>query len=584
VPIFLRAYVLAAALALVGLGCFYFIYIIRFESRRNYYTLGLMLTALSWIFSSVMEVADPNPSGKVFWYVEQYFSLIGMPPLWLAMSGHYCGYRKKALAPMLIPCFIISLALVLVLATNPLHGLFFRSLSMAQDGLTVKKIAGPAYFIYLVFLFVGGATGLFVIASNMRNLSETQRRRSYYVFVALAFPLLTGLVDIFWPEALGDLEIAPISALGSCAFLYLGMARWRLLNPLPMARSDFIDKLADPVVVMDESSRVLYANDRAKALALSLGPGDGCRDGLESLTKSILKLAPGQDACLGERVYKSSVKNVLDKGDKTIAILVSLNDVTELRNLASTLELKVQERTADLEGVTIDLEEEVEKVRMQEAKLKHSLEEKELLLREINHRVKNNLQVISSLIRLQAMRAGGQEARAALEACLGRVQAICLVHDRMYGLDHSLDRVDAGAYLKDIVYPLASLGHGLTGKTEVSIDGGGIGLSMDQAMNIGLIVNEAVTNAFKHVFKRGLGSRLSVRLSKSGDQGLVLCVEDDGPGIPAAGLDADEKQLGMSLIHSIAAGMDGEASFGPGPGGLLRVTMPRSTAGKGAKG
>jgi two-component sensor histidine kinase len=593
----LRVYLLMGALSLIGLGTFYFVYLIRYESRRNLNTIGLMLIALTWVFTSIMEVADENKTDKTFWYMAQYFALICVPPVWLAMSGHFVGLKRTAMRPLIIPCSIISLVLMVLFATNPLHGLVFRSLSVYTGGIAVMKVPGPVYFIYLTYIFVGCATGLLVVAMNVKNMSWSFKSRTTYIFAAVAMPLIGGLVDLFWPEALGDLDVAPIAALASCAFLYLGMARWRLLNPLPLARSDFIDKLADPVLVLDESSRIIYSNEQAKALALSL-PANGAEElrglkgGLERLTGSVMSLIPGQDAHLGDRTYKASVKPVLDKGRKSIARIISLNDVSELRGLTDRLEAKVRERTSDLENLTLDLEEEVEKVKTQEAKLLRSLEEKELLLREVNHRVKNNLQVISSLIRLQAMRTEGAEAKEALDSSLKRVKAICLVHDRMYGEGHALDRVDAGAYIKDIVNPLVAMGEGLGERIEVAVDGGGIGLSMDLAMNVGLIVNETVTNAYKHVFRPGLGSKLSVSLTDRGDEGIELTVLDDGPGIPenvpsgknegaGQGLGSSHglglgHGLGMSIIRSISERMGGTLSVGSGPGGLVRLAIPRS--------
>lgn len=584
-PLMIRAYLLMGTLSLIGLGTFYFVYILRYESRRNVHVIGLMLIALGWIFTSIMEVADENVADKAFWYMAQYFMLIGLPPVWLAMTGHFVGLKRKAIAPLIVPYTLVSLVLYVLFATNPLHGLVFRSLSVNPGGIAVMKVPGPVYFVYLTYIFVGCATGLLIVAMNVKNMGWAFKSRSTYIFAAVAMPLLGGLVDLFWPEALGDLDVAPIAALASCAFLYLGMARWRLLNPLPMARSDFIDKLADPVLVLDESSRIIYSNEQAKAMALSLPSGGaeelrGLKGGLERLTGSVMSLIPGQDAYLGERVYKASVKPVLDRGRKSIARIISLNDVTELRALTDRLEAKVRERTQDLENLTLDLEEEVEKVKSQEARLMRSLEEKELLLREVNHRVKNNLQVISSLIRLQAMRTEGPEAKDALDSSLKRVKAICLVHDRMYGEGHALDRVDAGAYIKDIVNPLVAMGEGLGARIDVSVDGGGIGLSMDLAMNVGLVVNEAVTNAYKHVFRRGLGSRLEVSLADRGPEGIVLTVLDDGPGIPESAPtvrnEATGHGLGMSIIRSIAERMGGTLSVGSGPGGLVRLAIPRS--------
>ncbi|HVE81770.1 MAG TPA: histidine kinase dimerization/phosphoacceptor domain -containing protein, partial [Myxococcales bacterium] len=203
--------------------------------------------------------------------------------------------------------------------------------------------------------------------------------------------------------------------------------------------------------------------------------------------------------------------------------------------------------------------------------LERSLLEKETLLKELHHRVKNNLQVISSLLSLQSRAVGDAAAAAMLRESQNRVQSISLVHEKLYE-SNDLGRVDFGEYLQ-------ALGQHLQGawasgsQVTIQVDAGGLRLPVDLAVPCGLIVNELVTNAFKHAFPGGQAGSVVVRATVEPDGAACLQVEDDGVGMPPerAAHPAAGETLGMTLVSTLARQIGAALQIGTGPGTRVRL-------------
>jgi len=180
--------------------------------------------------------------------------------------------------------------------------------------------------------------------------------------------------------------------------------------------------------------------------------------------------------------------------------------------------------------------------------LKASVREKEVLLKEIHHRVKNNLQIISSLISLQASRVKDEESRMLFDESRSRIRALALVHERLYWSE-SLANIDFREYLKGVIQDLL---HGKgSDRITIGLDAEQIVLDIDQAIPCGLIVNELCSNALKHAFVDRSDGTITVSLHRTGVSMVSLVVRDDGVGLPE---DLDvyrETSLGMTLVTSL---------------------------------
>lgn len=181
--------------------------------------------------------------------------------------------------------------------------------------------------------------------------------------------------------------------------------------------------------------------------------------------------------------------------------------------------------------------------------LRVALEEKTLLLHEVDHRVKNNLTMIGSLLRLQARSIADPVITAKLEAMLERVDALASVHRRLYQSD-DITRFDVGAFAENLVSDVI----GASGRADIVLDAQvePIEIPSNNASAIGLILNEIVTNAVKHGFADGRAGTLTLRATRKGTE-AVIEIADDGPGMVAS----DRKDgLGQTLINRLSRQVD----------------------------
>ena len=199
-------------------------------------------------------------------------------------------------------------------------------------------------------------------------------------------------------------------------------------------------------------------------------------------------------------------------------------------------------------------------------------QEREVLVREVHHRVKGNLQVVTSLLNLQIRTLGGRDADPAavdpLRQTQWRVEAIALAHEQLHQSE-SLREIDAEAYLGRLLGALAdgAGGNGVDLRVEVEP----VPLDTERAVSLGLAVAELVGNVYKHAHPAGGAGAAVVRLERAGPGRARLVVEDDGRGLPA---DLDEAgSLGVRLVRDLAAQLDGTLRLGPTESGGARAEL-----------
>jgi two-component sensor histidine kinase len=192
-----------------------------------------------------------------------------------------------------------------------------------------------------------------------------------------------------------------------------------------------------------------------------------------------------------------------------------------------------------------------------ESALRASVEEKDVLLKEIHHRVKNNLQVISGLLDLQAHHITDQRGREIYKESQNRVITMALIHEELYQA-RDLARVDFGAYMENLAANLfASYGIGKN-RVRLVMEVEKSEMVVDTAIPCGLIVNELISNALKHAFPDGRAGEVSLSFKVTGDRQFRLQVKDDGVGLPEGYMVSRSGSLGMQLISVIVDQLGGE--------------------------
>jgi two-component sensor histidine kinase len=212
------------------------------------------------------------------------------------------------------------------------------------------------------------------------------------------------------------------------------------------------------------------------------------------------------------------------------------------------------------------------------AELESALAEKTVLLKEVHHRVKNNLAVIVSLLGMKASGIEGAEAHAALEDSQQRVRSIAWIHDQLSGTEH-LDRIVFARYAEQLVQELAGI-YGIAARgVAIRLEAEPIELGIHHAVPCALILNELVTNALKHAFPDGRSGEVCVSLQQVAPGDLELSVEDNGVGCPRISAARNEKSLGLRIVEILTKQLQGtiEQPEGAGARFVVRFRADDST-------
>ncbi|HEX2694810.1 MAG TPA: histidine kinase dimerization/phosphoacceptor domain -containing protein [Acidobacteriota bacterium] len=204
--------------------------------------------------------------------------------------------------------------------------------------------------------------------------------------------------------------------------------------------------------------------------------------------------------------------------------------------------------------------------------MKSSLQEKEVLLKEIHHRVKNNMQVISSLLSLQSRHLDDPKAIGMFKDSQHRIRSMALVHEKLYQ-SKDLSKIDFGQYLQNLVVYLVPSYQVDSGRVQLKIDVGDAALGINSAIPCSLIVNELVTNALKHAFPGGRKGEVRVNLRRGADGRSTLTVGDNGVGWPRGADFRKTDTLGMQLVTMLVDQLDGAIELVRKSGTAFRISF-----------
>lgn len=200
-------------------------------------------------------------------------------------------------------------------------------------------------------------------------------------------------------------------------------------------------------------------------------------------------------------------------------------------------------------GATVILEN-ITELKHTEQELKTALAEKEELLNEIHQRIRNNLQVISSLINLQTSEVKDPDAQRIVQQTQSRIEALALVHDNLHNYpDHMHIAVED--YVNELVGSLFDTYRVPTDRIRYSVNAPGVLIGLDTAVSFGLIVSELVTNAIKHAFPDGREGQIVVTIVKDDGNRVVVSVKDNGIGMGDQYRSGDERSIGLTLVSTL---------------------------------
>jgi len=264
-------------------------------------------------------------------------------------------------------------------------------------------------------------------------------------------------------------------------------------------------------------------------------------------------------------VWQGEIKNV--KKDATIfwcyanvsafeyskygKVLVSVHtDITKRKRLESQLKQNHLHLEETVKKRTIDLEREISERKIAEEQIKANLAEKETLLKEVHHRVKNNLAVVSGLLMLQANKTDDERLIEALNVCQTRVQSMSVIHEILYQSEN-FSAVDLNGYLSKLASDVTQ-NYSIGSNVHLKIEASNLMIGINQASPLGLIVNELITNSLKYAFPKGRKGEIVLKLESNKENEVELVISDNGVGMPGDFDLHTVNSLGLKLVKAIA--------------------------------
>jgi len=234
---------------------------------------------------------------------------------------------------------------------------------------------------------------------------------------------------------------------------------------------------------------------------------------------------------------------------------------SSLKAAHSNLETQVEKRTADLA--------------QSNEQLKKALQEREILIKEIHHRVKNNLQVISSMFNLQQTHVDSEDIRQVLREGDNRLHAMALIHESLY-LSVNLKNIDLADYLAFLAKDIFNSYEASTRHIELNLQIDSLLLEANPAVSLGMIVNELISNALKHAFPEQHQGLVELVLQRE-DAEIILLVRDDGIGISKDFERDVKKSMGMQVVNVLVKQLKGTLRLESSGGAMIEMRFPTSS-------
>ncbi len=526
---------------------------------------------------------------KLFWDDFQFAASYAAPIFFLFFVLRYLGIPSKS-RPMIILILMIAWGNVLYSITDKWHGAMrvdSRLEYLDQFPFLIYEFGMGMYGSMLVVyaLTLGAMVLLFRFWWSAQGYFKSQ---SALILLGLILPMLGGLGTVFLFSDSLIRDVSPFTfSIGNLIILF-GLQRFRLFKIVPIANRTVLSHLEQLIFVVDSDGRIIHLNEKAaKRIEYLTEQPIGMRmdevmkpypDLLEQMqgvedTQEVLSITRPD----GSKVsYDSRIILLEDEAQQRIGQLLVLHDITELVSLQheledhrTRLEDLVQERTRDLEETNILLQEEIESRQKISKELRRNLAEKELLLREVNHRVRNTMQVILSILSMHVSQQENEEVSSALIDTQNRIHSMASAYDVLRG-EGTRGLLTIQEYFRSIFQ--ATLQRlNFMGKLNFDLDTGELEVPLNKAIPLGLILNELISNSLQYAGALKGDLEISIKSIPQGDDTIKLLYHDNGPGLENVKLWVQAEKLGFQLIQLLGEQLGAQLEILDEPGFRLSI-------------
>ncbi len=504
----------------------------------------LMLTIAIWSIAYALELSTNELQLKLFFTDIEYIGITLLPVAWLALALEFSGHESWLSLKRLCLLVIMPVITMVLVWTNDYHNLIYKDawVDFSQGYPALEIVRGQWYWVNVAYSYALVLIATLLVIEAFIHSTKLYRKQASVLLIGALIPWIANLAYMMGWHPFPYLDTTPLAFLFTGLAAAIGFFYFGLLDIMPVARNIIIENISEGIIVLDGNNRILDMNSAALKMT-----------GL-NLDQSIGKHAANLHSTLLE-----PIDNLIESSKGNVEAHMEREVLAERDNRYYNLSVSpIYGMRGDLKA-RILLIQDITDRKQAEDRMIASLHEKEVLLKEVHHRVKNNLQIISALLSLQSSYITDEDIIKIFRDSQNRIKSMALVHENLYR-SKDLDKVDFNEYIKQLVSNLSQSYGDLAGKIDFKVNSENVFLNINTAIPCGMIINELVSNSLKHAFPDGRRGEVCIDLS-SEDDGFRLVVSDNGIGIKGGLNIKESKTLGFRLIDTLVKQIDGKMSL-----------------------
>ena len=529
---------MASAFIILSLGIYSYR---KRSSKLHTYFIFFMLSIFLWCLGAGMEFFSIAIWAKVFWVKITYLGVATVAPLWFIFVLNYTNYDRYLKPIHIRLLFVIPIIIIIIAFTNEWHSLLWPNIipTSNQPGAILIYEHGPAFFINMIYSFSLTVIGLIILIKTLIKSSRKYRQQIFILIMVGLIPLIFSSLYAFHVLPIVGLDFSPFALVIAGMLLALSIFRFHFLDILPVAHKILFKNMVNGVLVFDDNEKLMEVNSAASLINISQDDINRSADEVlgkfEELKSVYMARKSESEVFLGEPLnqwVQAQITPIYDDEDIFQGHLLIIQDINKRKKLEEALRESGASKSKILN------------------ELKKSLEEKDLMMKEIHHRVKNNFMIIQSLLQLQSRHIDDEDVIEIFKESQNRIKSMAFVHQRLYQHDN-LKKINFGDYPETLASDIFKSYVINPDQITLDIDTEDVTLDIDTAIPLGLILNELISNSLKYAFPDGRNGKLIVK-SYLKDNKYSLIVSDNGIGLPK-GLDYKKSDsLGLKLIYSLS--------------------------------
>lgn len=537
----------------------------------------LELAVIFWSFAYAFELISPDLPVKFTWTIVQYIGIILVPVAAFFLSYEH-QKKKKLRSPLPVLLFLLVPVFVFImLCTNGQHHLFYQKFELVilDEYNALDLQYGIVFWIHTVYSYSILIIAMILLIRAFFVLPSIYKRQTLAIICAYLIPWLANIAYLLRLFPFITIDPSPFGFSATGIIILFGLLYYNLFDFIPFAADTIINNLNDSIIILSSDNKLLKINPQAEKL-LYCSSFDCIGKDISSLFNGNLK--PLANSPFGEKIHiqlQFSLDNKISyfdckvspikMGKRLVAKTVMLRDITplkkaekSLKNWNIELEQRIIVRTRELSEANDHLKEEISK--------------KELLLKEIHHRVKNNLALIRSLIIVQSSSIKDETVLNMFKDLTSRVTSIGLIHEKLYKSE-DFQTINLDNYISELMESIIETFHDKDAPITFEKEIDRISLNINTIIPLGLIFTELITNSIKYARNTSGEYLLKIR-AKQDNHTVTINVTDSGPGFPDSVIQGQRKGTGLKVIDVLIRQLNGQIVFENNNGAVTSLTIP----------